>query len=84
MPVRKFRSIEEMNAADVDLFMDCNDPRLPERISRQWAEGRALLPPLDMPRGVKKFRSIEEMNAYREKYEDERIARLREERVKKE
>lgn len=83
MPVRKFRTIEEMNAADDDLFLECDDPRLPGRITRQWREGQALLPPLDMPRGVTKFRSIEEMNAFREKYENERSARLRAERLRK-
>ncbi len=74
MPVRKFRSIEEMNAAD-DERMKRDDPRLIERIESHWKRWRNILPPLDMPRGVVKFRSIEEMNAYREKYEDERIAR---------
>jgi hypothetical protein len=54
------------------------DPQLLERIDALWKSERNFLPPLDMPRGVRKFRSIEEMSAYREKYENERIARLRE------
>jgi hypothetical protein len=34
--------------------------------------------PLGMPRGVRKYRSIEEMNADRDRYEQERIDRIRE------
>ena len=83
MPVRKFRSIEEMNEADRDRWLDCDDPRLAEHIGSFWAEWGGLIPPLDFPKGVHKFRSIEEMNAFRERYEDERIARIRAERVVK-
>jgi len=82
MPVRKFRSIEEMNAAD-DERLRRNDPRLFERIDAHWKRWRSIIPTLDMPRGVTKFRSIEEMNAFREKYENERAVRLRAERLKK-
>jgi hypothetical protein len=82
MPVRKFRSIEEMNAAAEERARQ-HDPDLFDRIESHWKRWSQLIPPLDFPRGVHKFRSIEEMNAYREKYEDERIARLRAERLKK-
>jgi len=82
MPVRKFRSIEEMNAFDREREMSADDPRLPERIRDLWDEWRDLLPPLNMPKGVHKFRSIEEMNAFKDRYINERIALLGE-RVKK-
>jgi hypothetical protein len=82
MPVRKFRSIEEMNAADSDRWLDCDDPELPARISALWAEWAKLMPPLKFPSGVHKFRSIEEMNAFRERHEEERRVRMRAERVK--
>ncbi len=81
MPVRKFRSIEEMNAAD-DERMRRQDPRIIERVEANWKRWRHTLPPLGMPRGVTKFRSIEEMNAFREKYENERIASIRARSVK--
>lgn len=82
MPIRKFRSIEEMNAADRERWLDCNDPALPGLIRELWAQSSQLLPPA-MPRGVRKYRSIEEMNADRDKWEDERIARIRAERLRK-
>jgi len=81
MPVRKFRSIEEMNAFDRERWMECDDPRLGSRIEALWNEWRDILPPLNMPRGVHKFRSIEEMNAFRDRYELERIANIRSQRV---
>lgn len=81
MPVRKFRSIEEMNAFD-DERLRRDDPNLQNRIQAHWDTWRNLIPPLNMPRGVHKFRSIEEMNAFRERYENERIAQMRAARVK--
>ncbi len=81
MPVRKFRSIEEMNAFD-DQQMRRDDPNLIKRIQSHWDTWRDLLPPLSTPKGVHKFRNIEEMNAFKERYVDERIARIRAERVK--
>lgn len=82
MPVRKFRSIEEMNAFD-DEQMQRNDPNLHRRIKLHWDRWRNLIPPLNIPRGVHKFRSIEEMNTFKEKYQDERIAFIRAQRVKR-
>ena len=74
MPERK--SNDQTGAADEERPRSL-DPRLSERIDADWKRWRNV-PPLDMPRGVRKFRSIEEMSAYREKYENERTARLRE------
>ncbi len=82
MPVWKFRSIEEMNAFDVER-MRRNDPDLVSRIQSLWDSWRDLLPPLNTPKGVHKFRSIEEMNAFKERYVNERIERIRAERVKR-
>lgn len=81
MPVRKFRSIEEMNAFD-DERLRSDDPNLVSRIKAHWDTWRDLLPPLNVPKGVYKFRSIEEMNAFTEKYENERIDAIRAQRVK--
>jgi hypothetical protein len=82
MPVRKFRSIEEMNAFD-DEQLRRDDPELPSRIKAHWDTWRDLMPSLNMPKGVHKFRSIEEMNAFKERYENERIAFIQAERVKR-
>ena len=82
MPVRKFRSIEEMNAFDTEQLRR-KDPNLHTRIKAHWDSWRNLIPPLDFPKGVHKFQSIEEMNAFKERYENERIARMRAERAKK-
>jgi hypothetical protein len=71
------KSTDETSAANEERTRRL-DPGLIERIDADWKRWRQIFPPLDMPRGVHKFRSIEEMSAYREKYENERIARLRE------
>lgn len=81
MPLRKFRTIEEMNAAERDRWIDSSDPRLAGRI-RFVLEMGCLAPAPNFPKGVHKFRSIEEMNAFKDRYIDERIASLRR-RVKK-
>lgn len=72
MPVWKYRSIEEMPEA---WEMNRHVP-LGRRIRGLMSMGE-LIEPLGIPRGVKKFRSIEEMQADRQKYEQERIARIR-------
>jgi hypothetical protein len=82
MPVRKFRSIEEMNAADSDRWLDSTDPRLADRIALHWSMWKVMLPPL-RPLGVRKYRSTEEMNRDRERWEDARIAQIGEARRKK-
>jgi hypothetical protein len=82
MPVRKFRNIEEMNAADEERRASTSGPELLRRIDSLWREGSFLLPPLAIPKGVHKFRSIEEMNAFKDRYVNERIALLRARRSK--
>ena len=77
MPVRKFRTIEEMNAFDAERRrLAPNDPRLHERIRAHWAEWSRLVPTA-IPRGLRKYRTIEEMTADREQWERARIERLR-------
>ena len=79
MPVTKFRTFEEAERA---LWVACDDPALPRRIRALWSRGD-LAGPLNGPRGVRKYRSIEEANAERDAWEDARIHRIREHRVRK-
>ena len=77
MPVYKYRRIEDMPEA-WEHFGDRN------RAGRlRTVLGWRFAPPLDIPRGVHKFRSIEEAEAHRERYEQERIDRIRAERLRK-
>lgn len=72
MPVWKYRSIEEMpEPAAMN-----RDMPLGRRIRALLSMGN-LAGPLGIPRGVTKFHSIEELRADRQKYEQERIARIR-------
>jgi hypothetical protein len=75
MPVFKYRSIEEMP----DVSAHFGDRNIAGRIRFALSTSR-LAGRLDMPRGVHKFHSFEELQAERERFEDERIARLRAER----
>ena len=72
MPVWKYRSIEEMPEAWV---MNSHVP-LGRRIRALMSMGN-LAGPLNVPRGVAKFRSLEELQADRQKYEQERVDRIR-------
>lgn len=81
MPVRKFRTIEEMNAADSDLWLPCEHPNLAVRIRRHWSAWNRLVP-LGVPRGLRKYRSIEDAEADRETWEDIRIQSIRDQRLK--
>lgn len=75
MPVRKFRTLDEMRQAQ-QLAPD--DPRLPTVIRFNWELAWDMAGRFIPPRGVFKFRSIEEMNAHRRAWEDERIRRCKE------
>lgn len=77
MPVWKYRTLEEAERA---LWTTSDDPALPRRIRSHW---RRSSPPLAGPRGVLKYRTIEDANADREKWESDRIARIRAERLRK-
>jgi hypothetical protein len=80
MPVRKYRSVEDM--PDMALAHDAGDPAIPRKIRYLWELSEALLSPVGtcIPRGVRKYRSIEEAQADRDRWESERVARLRAER----
>lgn len=82
MPIERFKTIEEMNAADRELWLPCNDPSLFRRARRLLAEGSRLAA-LRNPRGVRKYRSIEEAEVDRDRWEIERIHWIRENRVRK-
>ena len=61
MPVQKFRSVEEMNAA----LVPGRDENAFDRFLRHCARYR-LISPRTRPRGVFKFRTIEEAQAARQ------------------
>jgi hypothetical protein len=62
MPVQKFRSVEEMNAATVPVSPGAAFDRFLRHCARYWA-----IAPRTYPRGVLKFRSIEEAQAARQR-----------------
>lgn len=74
MPVRKFRSIEEMQC---DHWLPAGDPRLWRAIEEVWNFARAASG-LTFPPGVYKHRSIEESDRLREEWEDAALGRNRE------
>lgn len=82
MPITKFRTIEEWQESKRGFWLDCNDPDLPNRIRENWRRW-AVLVPYPNPRGLRKYRSQEEADADRDRWESERIARIRAERVRK-
>ena len=59
MPVKKFRTVEELNQP---VWRRAGDPQLFRAISSIWALARRTNPQKFQP-GVKKFRSIAEMMA---------------------
>jgi hypothetical protein len=59
MPVRKFRSVEEMNKL---VWRPAGDPALVRAIASVWSFGRRLRRRTFRP-GVRKFRSIADMKA---------------------
>jgi len=80
MTLRKYRSIEEMNRDPQ--WLPAGDPSIPQRIRRLWRLSDLLLRPVGtcIPRGVRKYSSIEEANLDRDRWEQERVDRLRNER----
>jgi hypothetical protein len=72
MPVWKFRSIEETPEA----WAMKHDTPLGQRIRSVLSLG-PIAGPLHGPRGVLKYRSIEEANADRDRWEQERVDRIR-------
>lgn len=80
MPIRKFRSIEEMDEAQRDFWCEPGEECF-RRIARLWKRS-AQLHPRKFPKGVFKFRSIEEAQADRERLLTEHVRQLEEERRK--
>jgi len=66
MPVRKFRSIEEMN---VPHWRDAGDPDLIRAIADLWEIGRRTST-RSYPPGVHKHASIEDMQLAQERWAD--------------
>lgn len=81
MPVRKFRSLEEWQDWKQWSWLACDDPALPNRIREHWGRWTRLVP-YPGPRGVRKYRSQEEADADRDRWESERIAQIRADRVR--
>jgi hypothetical protein len=78
MPVRKFRSIEEMDDARHELWCEPGEECF-RRIARLWKRS-ARINPRKFPKGVFKYRSIEEAQADRERLLTEHVRRLEAER----
>ncbi|MCK6684806.1 MAG: hypothetical protein L6R30_20600 [Thermoanaerobaculia bacterium] len=72
MPVKKFRSVEEMPSPE---RRQPGSPELFRAIVQTWAAASNLAP-LRFPPGVYRHRTIEEMNALTEMWLNENIARL--------
>ncbi|MGA7613545.1 MAG: hypothetical protein WBX15_00050 [Thermoanaerobaculia bacterium] len=62
MPIRKFRSVDEMNRPH---WRQPGSPELARAIERVWDFGQRTSR-LRFPPGVYRYRSIEEMNAQQE------------------
>ena len=82
MPVQKFRTIDAWQDAKQEQWLSCDDPRLVQRIRDHWQRWSRLVP-LGIPHGIRKYRSIEEAEAERDRWETERIHRIRAERLRK-
>ncbi len=78
MPVRKFRSVEEM---DEPRQYEPGSPELFAAISRVWALADRMAP-LRFPPGVYKHRTIEDADRLREQWEAANVERVRRERAR--
>jgi hypothetical protein len=76
MPVKKFRSVEEMPPVE---WCEIADEECFRRIARLWARSSAFSARI-YPRGVFKFRNLEEAQQARERVTQENVDRLRRER----
>lgn len=65
MPIRKFRSVEEM---DGPIWYAPGDPALFRAIRQAWGLGHRTLRPRFAP-GVHKHRSLEAMNAHQDAWD---------------
>lgn len=78
MPVRKFRSVEEMDEA---VWRRPGDPALYRAIAAVWAMGRRTAAPR-FPPGLYKRRSLDELNRATEAWQRENVERRRRQSVK--
>jgi hypothetical protein len=80
MPVRKYHTLEEMNREQ--RWLPAGDSSISQKIRYLWRFSELLLRPVGtcIPRGVRKYRSIEAANADRDRWEKERVDRIRVER----
>ncbi|TNF76843.1 MAG: hypothetical protein EP299_05090 [Acidobacteria bacterium] len=76
MPVRKFKSVEEM---DGNTWYDRSDPRLFRAIRTTWEFAQRVTRPR-FPPGVYKHRTIEEAEELRESWEQANFAAFRQRR----
>ena len=76
MPIRKFRSVEEMNQP---LWRQAGDPQLYRAIAGVWEVARRTNP-RRFPIGVHKYRSIDDMSLAREEAIADHVATLRTQR----
>jgi len=83
MPVWKYHNVEEMNRRQ--RWLPAGDPSIAQKIRYLWRLSEILLQPVGtcMPRGVRKYCSIEEAGADRDRWEQERVDRLRAERKRR-
>ena len=80
MPIRKFRSVAEMDEARKDLWCDELDGKCLQRIADLW-ERSSRISPRRYPKGIFKFRSLDEAQAHREYWIRENILRVQSERA---
>ena len=76
MPIRKYRTLDEMNQEQ--RWLPSGDASIPQKIRHLWRLSELLLRPVGtcVPRGVRKYRSIEEAAIDRNRWEQERVDRL--------
>jgi hypothetical protein len=78
MPVRKFKSLDDMRAT---AWLDRDDPQLGRKLASLWEFCSRLTGPLPVARGVHRFRTIEEMNAHRLTWDRLRVEELQRRRA---
>ena len=81
MPVRRFQSVEELEAADRK-WRRTDDPHLWATIAAVW-DLAARICPLRFPAGVHKHHSIEELNRQTEEWAQANFRRARERGAKR-
>ncbi|MBV9493075.1 MAG: hypothetical protein JOZ54_02430 [Acidobacteria bacterium] len=79
MPIKKYRRLEDAP----ERWLAPWDHSIGARMRFVCEMATRLAGPRALPRGVRKYRSFEELLTDRERWEDERIARIRAERMHK-